>query len=540
MRKNKNHRTCTVLIACLIAAISLSAGCGRPTPNDPEAPPAVSKSAILEDFAAILALPRSGENYPDAVNAYIIERATEIGCEIQTDGNGNVIADLPPTPGRENTPLTLLHTHTGEQIAAVRDIIFNPETNGIFVDTGGTDGLIQNEDTSMGASSAVGIATLLNTLEISNNHGPLRAIFTADSNTADDMAGAINLNSSLLDGATLINVNAAQTNTLYTGAVAAAILAGGGELIPSTTAGKRAYVIAASGFPGGQAALQEDGPESGATLGKEILSGGGDTLNPISFITEVLTSAANSGLFYELCAIDSGAAPLQIPTEASCIVTVNEYEEARLRQIVDDTGKSYLSAAAGLPGGEDAEIAMIETQLPPTAVSSDDASKAITFLFSLLSSNFTGSKGEAADLCMGNVTLRPDRFSCAFTLLAEDKETIDAIVSEQTNVEKLTSFVLRVEEELPGWITDTDSETAAALLDAYAAASGNDCKTAVMSGISELGYFSKKNANLLVFTIGPQITDRGLPGETLTRTSVNAPANAIIRFLGQDHYPGTE
>ncbi len=78
--------------------------------------------ALWGHFDQILTIPR-GSKEEDQIRAHIVAVAERSGLEYQVDGTGNVIVRKPGTPGKEDTPATILQSHldmVNEKNSAVR------------------------------------------------------------------------------------------------------------------------------------------------------------------------------------------------------------------------------------------------------------------------------------------------------------------------------------------------------------------------------------------------------------------------------------
>jgi dipeptidase D len=467
----------------------------------------------LSEYRTILTIPRTGEAYPEQINEYITNRANDMGLRAEIDSSGNVIVEVPATEGSENLPLTILQCHTDDEIAVSKGVLFNAEEDGILPDVYRDDGVIYGNGTSMGASGAIGIATILNVIQTSEQHGPLRAVFTTGKD--GDMSGAKNLNAKYMEGHCLISLDGDKLGTVEVGAAYATTLRGDIDTTPVATQGRHAYVLVASGFPERAAAV---------TDADEL------HVNPMAIITQALSNARSAGILYELREFVGGMNALRIPGEATAIVVLNDYEEKKFLQIFEDVAKEYRNE-----GGDEVTIEMIETPVPDEVMSNEDADKALTFLFSFLSSDFSADTDAEASLCIGRVALSPGHFSCDISVQGRDTEVVDQIVAEQTNIEKLSGITITETGRIPGFRAEKDDESVRLLLESYGKALGEECKTANRATVSELGYLSEKNPDLQIMSIGITIAKRDTVNESIDRNTLATPANAILKYLNKEN-----
>ncbi|MDR1953522.1 MAG: hypothetical protein LBQ21_03465 [Clostridiales Family XIII bacterium] len=511
IRLNSEKRATLLILALIMILTTILAGC---TGKDAETTvKTIDTEKILSEYRSILTIPRTGAAYPEKINEYIINRITEMGLQAETDSAGNVIVDVPATAGSEELPLTILQCHTDDEIAVSKGILFNAETDAILPDVYRDDDAIYGNGTSMGASGAVGIATILNVIRTSTQHGPLRAVFTAGKD--GDMSGVKNLNAKYMDGHCLISLDGDKLGTVEVGAAYATTLRGDINTTPIATQGRHAYVLVASGFPERAAAVTDaDEPH----------------VNPVAIITEALSNARSAGILYELHEFVGGTNALRVPGEATAIVVLNDYEEKKFLQIFENVAKEYRNDA-----GDKATITMIETPVPAEVMSNEDADKALTFLFGFLSSDFSAATDEEASLCIGRVALSPGHFSCDISVQGRDQEVVDQIVSEQTNIEKLSGITITETERIPGFMKVADDESVQLLCESYGKIVGEESKTANRATVSELGYLREKNPDLQIMSIGVTIAKRNTVNESIDRNTLAYPANAILKYLNEEN-----
>ncbi|MDR1028513.1 MAG: hypothetical protein LBL63_03745 [Clostridiales Family XIII bacterium] len=499
------RRTALWVLVCVLSTTFILSSCDA---GGGATAATVDADNVLRQYRDILFFPRSGEGYPEKINAYISERVTTMGYTAETDASGNVIVDVPASAGAEEQPLTILQCHTGDEIAVSKSRLFDAANDGVLIDAYREDGIIQGDDTSMGASGAVGVATILTVLQTSLRHGPIRAIFTCGQD--GDMSGARNLAPEYPEGHCLISLDGNRLGTVGIGAAYALTLRGDLNFTGAATQGRHAYVLAASGFAGG----------------RMTTNAGESRINPVTLITEALTKAKSQGIFYELCNFSAGSNALRMPEEATAVVVLNDYEEKKFIRTFDEGAREYRDRA-----GKDAEIAMIETAVPDEVMSNDESANALTFLFGLLSSDFSADQAISATLGIDRLDLSPHRFTCDISVLGADEEAVGKINDEKANIEKLSSIPLVETGRIPGFSTPEDSEAVRLLCKAYGHALGEDCKTGAEASVGELGYLKEKNPDLDIMSIGVTIDGRDTVNESFERNTLAIPANAILEYL---------
>ncbi|MDR0357184.1 MAG: hypothetical protein LBH63_02315 [Clostridiales Family XIII bacterium] len=511
--KSKFKRKAMIpIFACIIVATSVFPACEKHEVATSEEM-IISEETALREYKEILTIPRTGKSYPEEINRYIERRVDEMGYSAETDTSGNIIVDIPPALGAEDLPLVILQCRTDDAIESSRGLLFDAESDGVSPDLYRDDGTIRANGVSMGASGAVGIATALCVMDADQWHGSLRVIFTSGVN--GDMSGAKRLNPDYLNGQVLINLNGTKLGEVGIGAPFAATFSGERELQSSDTQGRRAHVLAASGFPKNRMLTDEDEPQ----------------INPAEILAEILMTAKSGGIIYDLCNFSGGTDALRIPSEATAIIVLNDYEERKFLQIFESAAKEYRNDV-----GDGVNIEMIETVVPEKCVSNDDASNVLTFLFGLLSADFSTDKGDkAGDLFINRADLSPDHFTCEISVAGIDEDTVNRIIAEQSNIEKLSGIPIEETRRIPGFSTSEDSENLQYLLKSYEKILGDECRLKKRSDVDELGYLREKNPEQDIMSVGITIEGKDTIGESIDRDALAIPANAILEYLTSSH-----
>lgn len=192
------------------------------------------------------------------------------------------------------------------------------------------------------------------------------------------------------------------------------------SLTPAQSESKYAYVVSASGYPGGNFDVGET---------EEKLP------NPIDAVIRVLADVTNSGIKYDLCAIEAGADALTAPTEAMAIIAVNDYEQRKALQVFESSAKEFSDM--------DVSVAITQTVVPGYAVSADDASKVVTQLSSLTGNDFTQDNEGLSGVFTGRVSLKPDHFVCDVSIIGSDAQAVDRVSGECIGIEALSGIPLQ-------------------------------------------------------------------------------------------------
>jgi dipeptidase D len=169
--------------------------------------------ALWGHFDKILTIPR-GSKEEDKIRDYVLSAAQRLGLEHQVDAVGNVVVRKPGTPGKEDTPVTILQSHLDMVNDKNSDVDHDfskdpirPVREGEYLTADGT---------TLGADNGIGVASMLAIMEAEDLvHGPLELLFTIDEETG--LTGAMGLDSSMLRGRRLLNLDSEEEGAITVG-----------------------------------------------------------------------------------------------------------------------------------------------------------------------------------------------------------------------------------------------------------------------------------------------------------------------------------
>jgi dipeptidase D len=241
----------------------------------------------------------------DQIRQFLITFGQGLGLETTVDKAGNVIIRKPAAPGLENRLGVVLQAHM-DMVAQKADAkVFDPNNDPIQALVSGD--YIVTDGTTLGADDGIGIAMIMAVLQSKTlQMGPVEALFTADEES--DMSGATGLAGDVLQGRTLINLDAETEGTFVIGA------AGGGHVnidaaypqVPAPV-DRVSYLVKVQGLKGGHS-------------GFDIHLGRG---HATKLLVRLLRKAAEPfGL--RVASLSGGTAPNAIPREASALVFVQD------------------------------------------------------------------------------------------------------------------------------------------------------------------------------------------------------------------------
>ncbi len=186
----------------------------KPLPRYQDLRPA----AVWSFFAELAAVPRPSKK-EERVRARVRSLAEERGFRTREDAVGNLLIEVPATPGHEAAPWVTLQGHLDmvcEKNAAT-DHDFDSDPIRLLVDSDQQDGrvIVRADGTTLGADNGIGLALAWAAATDSEVvHGPLEILCTIDEEMG--MGGANHLAPEFFRGRTMLNLDC-EDDALYVG-----------------------------------------------------------------------------------------------------------------------------------------------------------------------------------------------------------------------------------------------------------------------------------------------------------------------------------
>ncbi len=467
-------------------------------------------------FSKIAAIPRPSK-HEERISAWIRSLAAEHDWTVRTDEIGNLVVDVPATPGFEERNVVVLQAHLDmvcEKNKHVDHDFMNdpirPRVEGEWVYATGTT---LGADNGIGVAAALAVAT-----DSSVGHSPLELLFTLDEETG--LTGAQSLDGSLLRGRTLLNMDSEEDGKLFVGC------AGGADchlwIDPAFRAppsGRKGTKLAVSGLRGGHSGLN-------------IHENRG---NALKLLTRILQAATSSGIEFEIADLLGGSKHNAIPREAEALLTLAPVAAQKLEGVVACMLESFRNELRGIDEG--LEIGVEPTPAAERVMPLDDACR----LLDLLSVLPHGVLGMSPAI--------PGLVETSNNLAAVERVDgkIRTVVSCRSNVDSIRDAVMasilaagrlagaRTEERgsYPGRKPDLSSSALAVARKVYEEIWGREPEvTAIHAGL-ECGLLGQRVPNLDMISFGPQIEGAHSPDERVQIPSVARFWDALVRILGR-------
>lgn len=208
--------------------------------------------SVWTHFANLNSVPRPSKKEGKVIQ-FMMDFGKSLKLETVRDKAGNVVIKKPATSGMENRKTVVLQGHLDMVHQKNSGTNFDFETQGIEMIVDGD--WVKAKGTTLGADNGLGVAAIMAVLSSSViPHPPIEALFTIDEETG--MTGAMELDSSLIKGKILLNLDTEEDDEIGIGC------AGGVDVTAErsykeeeTPSEVSAYEISITGLQGGHSGM---------------------------------------------------------------------------------------------------------------------------------------------------------------------------------------------------------------------------------------------------------------------------------------------
>ncbi len=468
---------------------------------------------LWRQFAALNAIPRpSGQEA--AARDYVLEVAERAGAAADVDARGNTIVRVDSPAGTAARPVAV-QGHLDMVCDAEPGVSHDWARDPVVPRREGD--LIFGSGTTLGADNGIGVAACLALIDAEEvRHNGLELLFTVDEESG--RWGALDLDATLLDSETLINLDSEDSDALTIGS------AGGCGLeiaMPlqreSPPAGARGVELRLQNLRGGHSGVQIHERRA----------------NAIKLLTQVVRriQAATPGL--RLDSMQGGSTATAIARRARAGLTIGSDEvattEALVERIRDELRESW---AADEPGLE----LELEARPEPESVLVESSTARLLALLEELphgvlaqSPDFTDTVETSANLACLEVTgertlVIAGARSLSPAKLREVEDTVRDVARRQ-------GAEMRILDPFPGWEPRPDSPLVEAARAAYRATYGRDPRLDVLHGGLECGAIVAAKPDLDAISFGPTIVGAHTPEEHVHASTVLTTWQLLIKLL---------
>lgn len=431
---------------------------------------------------------------------------------VREDAVGNMVIEVPATPGCEGAPITVLQGHLDmvPEANSGTDHDFEKDPIRLIVDKDEATGkqIVRADGTTLGADNGIGLAmALAAATEKDVVHGPLELLCTIDEEMG--MTGAKALAPDFFQGRRLVNLDSEEDNAIYIGC------AGGMDTnlmwdfdVSPVAGGEESCRVMVSGLRGGHS-------------GGDIHENRG---NAIKLLVRTLAGVDQAKL--RIVTMAGGSKRNVIPREASAVVcgpaglrsalekaagtvrgyAVAESYEENVNIVVESGGAE--GAANAMSAGDSARLLLVLAALPHGVVGMHPKVDGLV----QTSNNVARVAVEANE-----------RFHVDVSMLSRSssRSLLHVTAAQLAAIGRLSGAGVKQGGEYPGWEPNVDSPTLATCRRVYKTMFKEEPEVAAIHAGLECGIIGERvGGKLDTVSFGPTITGAHSPDECVYVASV--------------------
>ncbi len=457
---------------------------------------------IWNNFEDLNAVPRASKKEEEVI-AFIKNFGEKLNFETIVDKTGNVIIKKPATKGFENRKVVVLQSHLDMVHQKNNDTNFDFATQGIesFIDG---DWVTAN-GTTLGADNGMGVATIMTLLASTTvEHPALEALFTIDEETG--MTGAFGLETGLLDGEILLNLDTEDDDELSVGC------AGGIDTNVKwkyteidTPTNSTAFNLTVKGLKGGHSGMDIHLGRGNANLLANRL------LNEISLENDV-----------NLASFDGGSLRNAIPREAVLTVVISNEDVDSVNKVVntltEEIKKEHAKSDPSLA------VEFTKTVLPKKVMLKEDQVKIVNALKAVFNGVYRMSPEieglVEASSSLARVLLSNGEFMSQSLQRSSVESSKMDVAYKVGGVFNLIGADVEYTGSYPGWAPNSESPILSVMKDIYIGLFNEDPKVMACHAGLECGILGSRYPQLDMISFGPTIRNPHSPDEKVDIASV--------------------
>lgn len=470
---------------------------------------------VLGEFEKIAAIPRQSE-HEEKISNFLKNYLTDMGFEVVQDESKNIIAEIPASCGKENSPRTILQAHMDMVCVAEPGYNYNPLTDSIKLVR--TEEFLRAEGTSLGADNGIGVAEILYLAKNHENfsHGPIRIIFTTCEERG--MGGAKNISAKHFDGVKfLINCDTENFDEIVVGSAGSVHVEFTKKftMIVPEERFKNSFRVKIFGFRGGH---------SGIDIATH-------KANAIKILRNFLRLVKGKGNFQTTNFSGGEAANVISSSAESLIVTDLDLETlqkcANLIKIQMKT--NYGDAEPNV------KFEITPAERPEKVFSMRDFGEFMN-LTTIIHSGVYSMSAKIPDAVetsanVGVVRTVGDTLTIKLMARSHSPEMLTEFVEMYKQAAEMTNFEIKCAEPSPVWNYNPNSQLAKIMAEIFEEQNNFPAKIRVIHAGLECSFFPLKNKNLDIISIGTTNENIHSTNERLHLKTVEPQVNLIRATL---------
>mgnify|MGYP000429722801 CR=1 FL=1 len=456
---------------------------------------------IWEHFYQFTQIPRPSKQ-EGKIRQYIIDQATLCGHRYQSDDAGNVVVYVPATGDVQQQETVIIQNHVDMVTVKTDDKShdFSKDPLQLCV----YDGWLSADRTTLGADNGIGCAAALALMtDLSVAHPPLELLFTMDEETG--LGGALRLDSSLLTGMRMLNLDTEDWGEIFVGCAGARGWQMSRDVQRETVPEKhKGYRLVLNGLTGGHSGIQIHQQLGSAT----------------KLIAQWLLKANSLGV--RIHSLRSGVAHNVLSRQAEVTFTCPESTSQDLQQLQERLLESWHSF---LPDADkNVYFEMVETDID--SVLTTPCQEQLIQLLSIFPHGAQSySLAQPADLVdlsinLAIVRIEEDGFLLESSLRFFNRDQAQALIDNVLSIAELFDLSVKDTLSYPGWAPDFDSPLLAKVKDLHCSLFGKTPAVKAIHAGLECGILKSKMAEVDIISFGPTIRGAHSPSERLEIATV--------------------
>ncbi len=450
----------------------------------------INTNRVFEIFEKICSIPHGSGNM-EKISSFCIDFADNLGLECHTDELHNVIIKKPATAGFEDHKTVVLQGHL--DMVCEKDPEVEIDFNNDPIRTKIDGDFISADGTTLGGDNGIAVAMILSIFEDDSlNHPPIEAVLTVDEETG--MYGAQGLDTSLLNGNTLINIDSEEEGVLTVGCAGGARAEIVLPLSPATN-NKKCYRITVTGLKGGHS-------------GVDIDKGG---LNASKVMGDLLGSFGG----YNIVDMFGGLKDNAIPREAVCVIACDtdpSFYAERFMSTVDKRNDVRLTVTVDT-------VDMLDVAFD------DDSTKWLVNLLNSVPNGIISMDRHLPSLVetslnLGILAIEGNEARLSFSVRSSVNDAKHKLIDRLEGIAKSFGASFETHGHYPPWEYTEDSPLRDTMISTYEEMYNKKPQVVTIHAGLECGVLSSKIQGLDCVSFGPDMFDIHTSRERLSISSV--------------------
>ena len=458
---------------------------------------------LWKRFYEITQVPRPSKK-EEKIRAYLKKLLSELNVKYKEDRIGNILANVPATPGYENAPTIVLQGHIDMVCEKNRDIKHDFENDPIKVSV--KDGWVIADGTTLGSDNGIGIAASLAMVTDKDVvHGPLEILMTVDEETG--LTGATNLEPGFITGKMLLNLDSEEDGAFYIGC------AGGIDTVATFATKQEKVNPAWSSYK-----LVVDGLKGGHS-GLDIIHGRGNAIKLLGRTLKKLDK-----FDYRIANLGGGSLRNAIPRDAEAVLSMDKSHSNNVKKLIADFQKKVLKEYKSVDDGlrirfeeDSSDFNKVYTRKFSTSII--DVILALPNGVISMNHNIPGLVDTSTNLA--TIKSFNDNLRIGTSQRSSSTTQKDYISESIASVFRLASADIDIGDGYPGWEPDLDSTLLKVSKEVFNSLFDKEPQIKAIHAGLECGILETKNPGMEMISFGPTIQNAHSPTERVNIETVD-------------------